>query len=88
MVLEVIAFIVGGLVMLWAFRSAAFAFSGGDSAGLHEVAPPAKEQSMPTADDLEARYQRRHQFHQLALYVAGIGVTGAIVAMLVGSWLA
>jgi hypothetical protein len=85
---EVVAFIVGGVVLAWAFRSAAFAFSGGDSSGLHEVAPPAEEQSLPSADDLEARYQRRHRFHQMALYLAGLGVTGAIVAMLVGSALA
>lgn len=88
MVVEVIAFVFGALVMVWAFRSAAFAFSGGEAAGLHEVAPPSEEQSMPTADDLEARYQRRHRFHQLVLYVAGVGVTGAIVAMLIGSVLA
>jgi hypothetical protein len=85
---EVVAFVFAGFVMLWAFRSAAFAFGGGSEAGLHEVAPPSEEQAMPSADDLEAHYQRRHRFHQLVLYLAGLGVTAAIVAMLVGSLLA
>lgn len=85
---EVVAFIVGGLVMAWAFRSAAFAFSGGDTSGLHEVAPPSEERAMPSAEDLEARYQRSHRFNQLVLYLAGLGVTGAIVALLVGAALA
>ena len=82
---ELIAFIFAGLVMAWAFRSAAFAFSGGDRAGLHEPAPPTEEQAMPSAGDLETSYQRRHRFHQLVLYVTGLAVTGAIVAMLVGA---
>jgi len=85
---EVIAFIVGGLVMAWAFRSAAFAFSGGSESGLHEVAPPSEQPAVPSSEDLEARYQRGHRFNQLVLYVAGLGVTGAIVAMLVGAALA
>lgn len=88
MVEEVVAFVFGALVMVWAFRSAAFAFNGGQQAGLHEVAPPSEEQAMPTPDELEARYQRTHRMHQALLYLAGLGVVGAIVAMLVGSALA
>jgi hypothetical protein len=88
MVVEVIAFAFGALLMLWAFRSAAFAFSGGQHAGLHEVAPPSEEAAMPTPDELEARYQRTHRMHQAMLYLAGLGVVGAIVALLVGSALA
>ena len=85
MVEEVVAFVFGGLVMVWAFRSAAFAFSGGDQAGLHEVAPPAEEAAMPTEEELEARYERTHRMHQALLYLVSFGVTGAIVAMLVGA---
>ena len=85
---EVIAFIFAGLLMAWAFRSAAYAFSGGTGAGLHEVAPPIEEQTAPSPEDLEASYQRRHRFHQLSLYVAGFAVTGAIIAMLIGSLVA
>ena len=85
---EAIAFIFAGLVMLWAFRSAAFAFSGGSHAGLHDTAPPTEEEAMPTAEDLERRHQRTHRFHQAVLYVTGLAVTGAIIAMLIGALVA
>jgi len=82
---EVVAFIFAALVMAWAFRSAAFAFSGGSQSGLHELAPPTEEQAMPSAEDLEARYQRTHRVHQALLYLTGLAVTGAIVALLIGA---
>ncbi len=85
---EVIAFIFGGLVMVWAFRSAAFAFGGGESSGLHEVAPPSEEKAPPTSEELRARDQRSHRRNQFALYVAGLVVSGALVAMLIGALVA
>ena len=85
---QAIAFIFGGLVMVWAFRSAAFAFGGGETAGMHEVAPPAEEETGPSEAEVEAKYQRTHRMHQGLLYLAGIVVTAAIVGMLVGSLLA
>ena len=88
MVLEVIAFAFGALVMVWAFASAGFAFSGGQHAGLHEVAPPTEEESMPSPEELEARYQRTHRMHQGLLFLASLGVLAAIVAMLVGALVA
>ena len=88
MVVEVIAFLFGGLVMAWAFRSAAYAFSGGSQAGMHEVAPPSEEAAMPTAEEIEARYQRTHRVHQAMLYLAGLAVTAAIVLLLIGSLVA
>ena len=88
MVVEVIAFVFGALVMAWAFRSAAFAFSGGQQAGLHEVAPPTEEAAMPTPEELEARYQRTHRVHQVLLGLASFAVLGAITALLVGALVA
>ncbi|MDA0353050.1 MAG: hypothetical protein O3A10_12675 [Chloroflexi bacterium] len=88
MVVEVIAFVFAAVVMVWAFRSAAFAFGGGEQAGLHTIAPISEEAAMPTPDELEAKYQRTHRMHQAVLYLAGVGVVGAIVAMLAGSLLA
>jgi hypothetical protein len=88
MVEEVIAFVLAGLVMAWAFRSAAFAFSGGDRSGLHEVAPPPEEAAMPTAEEIEARYQRHHRVHQAVISLASLGVAAALVALLIGALVA
>jgi hypothetical protein len=88
MVEEVIVFVLAGLVMLWAFRSAAFAFNGGDRSGLHEVASPSEAAAMLTAEEIEARYQRHHRVHQAGIFLASLGVAAALVALLIGALVA
>jgi len=86
MVEEVIAFVLAGLVMVWAFNAAAFAFSGSAGSGLHEVAPPPKEASMPSTADVEARDRRRRRLHQGLLYLVSFGVMAAFVGLLIGTF--
>ncbi len=88
MVVELIAFAFAALVMTGAFRSAAFAFSGTDRSGLHALAQDADGITMLSAEELDSRYQRRHRMQQAALYLAALGVTAALTAMIVGALLA
>ncbi len=83
---EVIAFIVAGVVMLWAFNAAAFAFSGGSSSGLHEVAPPPKEPTMPDPAKVAARDRRRRRMYQGLLYLVSFGVMAAFAGLLIGTF--
>lgn len=91
---EVVAFIVGGLVLVWGFRSLAFASSGGERSGRHEVGRPLMNPSADADDEPEsdvaeaASAARRHRFHQVANYTLSLAAMGALVAMLVGAWLA
>ena len=85
MVQEVAAFVVGGLVLAWAFRSAAYAFSGDDESGLHELAAPPNEAVMPSEADLEKRRRRSMMFNQLVIGAASLGVLAALVAIFVGA---
>ena len=93
-VIEVIAFIVGGLVLTWGLRSAAFAFSGGEQSGRHEVGRPSMGSSggseeAPEADaPVAAKSARTQRFHQAVNYALSLAAMGALVAMLVGAWLA
>lgn len=98
-VLEVIMFVIGGLVLVWAFRSLAFASSGGERSGMHELGAPsvgsnADSEAAPEPEPEEvaaaeaASYQRRHRFHQLANYALSMAAMAALTAMLIGAWLA
>jgi hypothetical protein len=85
MVIEVIAFIVGGVIMAWAFRSAAYAFSGTQWSGIAETAPPVEEEAMPSPEQTESSYRRRERVYQAMLYLLAFGVIGAFVLMAVGA---
>ncbi len=98
-VVEVIAFIVGGLVLAWGFRSLAFAVSGGERSGMHELGAPSEASSAdsdsdepPEPAEAEAaeatRAARTHRMHQVANYALSLAAMGALVAMLVGAALA
>ena len=87
MVEEVIAFVFAAVVMAWAFRSAAFAFSGTERAGLHELAASAVE-AMLTAEELDVQDQRRQRVQQGLVLLAALGLAGALVALLIGALLA
>ncbi len=85
---EVIAFIFGGLVLIWAFRSAAFAFSGGERSGRHELAPaPAAERPTPPEEvrrRAATREAARHRIYRLMNFGLSLAALAALVAMLVG----
>lgn len=94
---EVVAFIVGGLVLAWGFRSLAFASSGGERAGMPEIVLPARESTPesdeePDADEAAAAAvasrQRQFRFHQLVNYALSLAALAALTAMLIGAWLA
>jgi hypothetical protein len=91
---EVVAFIVGGLVLAWGFRSLAFASSGDERSGRHEVGRSLVSPSADVDDELEseateaASAARRHRFHQAANYTLSLSAMGALAAMLVGAYLA
>lgn len=95
-VVEVIAFIVGGLVLAWGFRSLAFASSGGDRSGLHElgrasVAATGGSEDVPEpeeAAEVVVKSARTQRFHQAANYVLSLAAMGALAAMLIGAYLA
>jgi hypothetical protein len=88
MVEEVIAFAIAAVVMLWAFNAAAFAFSGSAGSGLHELAPPPKEASMPSTADIEGRDRRRRRVYQGLLYLISFGVMAAFAGLLIGTFTA
>ena len=83
---EVIAFIFGGLVLIWAFRSAAFAFSGGERSGRHELAPAAERPTPPEEVRRRAatREAARHRIYRLMNFGLSLAALAALVAMLVG----
>ena len=98
-VAEVIAFILGGLVLAWGFRSLAFASSGGDRSGMHELgtasvgatggsddAPDAEEEAAAVVTGVKSAGTQR--FHQAANYVLSLAAMGALAAMLIGAYLA
>ncbi|MBT5773944.1 MAG: hypothetical protein HOH95_06160 [Dehalococcoidia bacterium] len=98
-VAEVIAFILGGLVLLWGFRSLAFASSGGDGSGLHELgtasvgasggsedAPEAGEEAATEVAVVKSAGTQR--LHQVANYVLSLAAMAALAAMLIGAYLA
>ena len=85
---EVVAFVVAAVVMLWAFNAAAFAFSGSARSGLHELAPPPKEPTMPDPAKLEARDRRRRRMYQGLLYLVSFGVMAAFAGLLIGTFTA
>ena len=85
-VAQAIPFAVGALVLLWAAASGAMAFSGGESSGLHHVAPPPAP--APTAEQRALlgarRAQRRDAVGRVLNYALACTVLGATVAMIVG----
>ena len=94
---QVIAFVVGGLVLFWAFRSLAFASMGGERAGMHELGAPLAGSSGDSEDAPEpaevaaaeeAAYRRRERMYQLANYVLSLAAMAALTAMLIGAALA
>lgn len=87
MVIEVIAFIVGGLIVAWGFASASLAFGGGQHAGLHEVAPAATE-SGPSEEQRARRARMRTRVNQALLYGLSLGVLAAFVLMVWGALVA
>lgn len=88
MVEEVVAFTFAAVVMLWAFRSAAYAFSGSERSGRHELAPGTQEAAMPDPEQSPPSDAPHQRVYQALLYLLALGVLGAMVAMLVGSLLA
>ena len=91
---EVVAFILGGLVLVWGFRSLAFASSGGERSGLHELGAPSEASSSESDDapepdaDAVAEAAGIPRMHQVANYTLSLAAMGALVAMLVGAYLA
>ena len=84
---------------MWAFRSLAFASSGGDGAGLHELgkasvaasggsedAPDAEEEVAAVVTGVKSAQTQR--FHQMVNYVLSLAAMGALAAMLIGAYLA
>jgi len=88
MVIEVIAFIVGGLIVAWGFASASLAFGGGQHAGLHEVAPPAATERGPSEEQRARRARMRTRVNQALLYGLSLGVLAAFVLMVWGALVA
>lgn len=95
-VARVVAFVLGGLVLLWGFRSLAFASSGGERSGMPEVVLPARPtpegEEEPDLDEVAAAAaasrRRQFRFHQLANYVLSLAALAALTAMLIGAWVA
>jgi hypothetical protein len=95
-VVEVIAFIVGGLVLAWGFRSLAFASSGGERSGMSEIVltarPTPDGEEEPDAEEVAATAaasrRRQFRFHQIANYVLSLAALAALTAMLIGAWVA
>tara|TARA_Y100000588_G_scaffold246366_1_gene260723 strand:- start:1955 stop:2221 length:267 start_codon:yes stop_codon:yes gene_type:complete len=88
MVQELIAFLFSALVMIWAFRSAAFAFSGTARSGLHEVVKRRQEEIMLTSEQLAFLYQRDNAAQQRLVYAASVVVSGSLGALLIAASLA
>jgi hypothetical protein len=87
MVIEVIAFIVGGVIVAWGFASASLAFGGGQHAGLHEVAPVETERG-PSEEQRARRARMRTRVNQALLYGLSLGVLAAFVLMVWGALVA
>ena len=85
MLQELIAFFFSAVVMIWAFRSAAFAFSGTTRSGLHEVAKPSHEEVMLNSEQLALLYQRDNAIQQRLVYAAGTVVSGLLTALLIAA---
>ena len=94
---EIIAFFFGILILGVGFKFAAFAFSGGERSGLHRLAPEVKvindEELLRLAElELNQKFERKavkqHKFNQMANYVLSIASLFALVALLVGAFLA
>lgn len=96
---QVIAFVVGGLVLLWGFRSLAFASGGGERSGLHElgtasIASSGDSEDAPEPSGVEAAavaeasYRRRERMYQVANYALSLAAMAALTAMLIGAALA
>ena len=84
--MQAIPFAFGGLILLWAAASAAMAFSGGQSSGLHEIAPAPRAPSAEERRRVEARGLRREQqAAQIANYLLGFAVLGALCLLIVAS---
>ncbi|MPZ97884.1 MAG: hypothetical protein GEU80_00880 [Dehalococcoidia bacterium] len=85
--LEVIPFVVGAVVLLWAAFSAAHAFSGGPHAGHHVVAPPPAPP--PSAEEAAATRERRRmrsiRLYQIVNFALAFGVLGAVTLMIIGA---
>ncbi len=95
-VARVVAFALGGLILLWGFASFALASSGGERAGMPDIVLPVRPtpegEDEPDADEVAAAAvasrRRRHRFHQLANYVLSLAALAALTAMLIGALLA
>ncbi len=83
---QVIPFVVGVVVLLWAAASAAMAFSGGPSSGLHRLAPPPRP-ALTSAQD-SARALRRATRDRILNYALALIVACAFVALVFGTLLA
>ena len=87
---EVIAFFFGILILSVGFKFAAFAFSGGERSGLHQLAPQVKvinDEELLELVELERKIIRQHQLDQVANYTLSIAALVALIALLVGAFL-
>ena len=94
---EIIAFFFGILILGVGFKFAAFAFSGGERSGLDRVAPEVKvindEELLQLAElelnqEIKNKAIKQHKFNQMANYVLSIASLFALLALLVGAFLA
>jgi hypothetical protein len=98
-VLEVIMFIVGGVVLAWAFRSLALASSGGERSGMHELGMASVSEISDSDDasdteeessESEAKMVKSagtQRLHQASNYLLSLAAMGALAAMLIGAYL-
>ena len=87
---EVIAFFFGILILSVGFKFAAFAFSGGERSGLHQLAPQVKvinDEELLELVEFERKIIRQHQLDQVANYTLSIAALVALIALLVGAFL-
>ncbi|MSQ42250.1 MAG: hypothetical protein EXR65_04355 [Dehalococcoidia bacterium] len=86
---QMIPFLFGALILLWAAASGARAFSGGQSSGLHDLAP-ARAAPSPQAQRATAqrRARRSHAIARAANYLLALAVLAALVLMLYGTLVA
>lgn len=93
---EVIAFFFGILILSVGFKFAAFAFSGGERSGLHQLAPQVKVINdeellelveLESIQKFERKIIRQHQLDQVANYTLSIAALVALIALLVGAFL-
>ena len=95
---EIIAFFFGILILGVGFKFAAFAFSGGERSGLHRLAPEKakviNDEELLQLAELELNQEiknkaiKQHKFNQMANYVLSIASLFALLALLVGAFLA